>query len=108
MNKRNWLLVSGLALAMALVQGCGSVQEGDSTDDTPDSYVRLPIAVVTEEFTERTGFNRDEVQDDEYVFGYLPFATTTRLRPEENAKLVVLESICTALTIKSSICVRQK
>lgn len=42
-------------------------------DEPPNYiYVRIPRALVTEKFVERTGFNHDEINSENWVYGYLP------------------------------------
>jgi len=62
--------------------GCQSLDTSNCTgerneipvvDEPPDYlYVRFPRALVTEKFVERTGFNHDEINSENWAYGYLP------------------------------------
>ena len=70
-----WRLAIPLA-AVAFGSLAGGCQSGEDfsalKQEADDAYVRVPVAMIDEEFVRDTGFRRDHMRDDHYAVGWMP------------------------------------
>lgn len=91
-----YLVKFGLVLGLSALAACGQGDGSSALEESAASYeqpilVRLPLYLLTPEFVQATGFNREHQRDDEYAFGYLSRASIEALPKAQAAQLMELD-----------------
>ncbi len=77
-------------ISIAGLSACGSESTSLLSSETPESYVRIPVASITEDFTASFNFKRDHKHDEIFAFGYIPSQELSALT--ETTDVVELDS----------------
>ena len=64
----------------------------NSTSEKP-VYVRLPAAMITKDFVQSTGFNRDHAKNTQFALGWLPASVLTEMNFKDKSQILPLDEL---------------
>lgn len=90
--------VSGaFAVAISLLAGCGQTQQGQSFSTLSNAsvedkvYVRLPSAMISQDFIAKSGFERDHGKHPLFALGWLSRSSLSGLSSEDKLAITELD-----------------
>lgn len=87
------------ALLLSAISACNRdgfrVNSLSETEESSDSiaYVRIPASLLTKDFVQSTGFNRDHKRDDFFAFGYIERSSLNQLDDKTMLDVVELDAL---------------
>jgi carboxypeptidase D len=90
-------LLTGFAAVAALMlsSGCGNQKQLTSLSVLANKnqivYVRLPISMLSREFVQSTGFNRDHAKDGQYALGWISQKSLDALSSEDRQRILKVD-----------------
>lgn len=84
-----------LALALTYLSACGPKSQSFLTSTQENSlpvYVRVPTTMVTKDWVQSTGFNRDHASSPDHSLGWLPSNVLGSMTPSESSGIIKLDA----------------
>ncbi len=85
-----------IGVAASFMSSCGEVRTSKVMQEQHDSrpvYVRIPTSLLTKEWVQTTGFNRDHAKNNDYAIGWLPSTILTQLSFDERSEIKKLDEL---------------
>lgn len=95
MRSRYFGLMLGSAISLLTV-GCGDSSTSklaNQTNQDKPVYVRLPAAMITKEFVQATGFNRDHAKNSQFAVGWLPASVMAEMNFKDKSQIFTLDEL---------------
>jgi Zinc carboxypeptidase len=83
-----------IGLLACVVSGCGPLQNARLVQNQQSSrpvYVRVPTSMLSKEWVQSTGFNRDHAKNNEFALGWLPDTSFAQMAFADRAEIIKLD-----------------
>jgi hypothetical protein len=90
---RHLLCLVSIGLAACVLSSCGELQNSKTMQKGLDKpvYVRVPTNLLTQQWIQSTGFNRDHAKNRDFAIGWLPASTLNSLTFDDRSEIKILD-----------------